>query len=291
MRCGSTWLHDQLSRHPGIHMSDPKQLEYFDRWILSRDLRWYASFFEPPPGEAPRPVRGEVTPFYARLKRASVERIHALMPNLRIVLTIRNPIDRVWSHALYDFGVYRKRDVGQLPLWRFPLHFERERTRRYTDYAQVIDTWAGVFGEEAVHVALFDDFEADPGAFLAGVFEHVGVDSAWRPPADQLRKRILAEGAAHQQRDMPDFLRWYLARQWLGPVRTLDARLGGRVSHWVRELETLSAEPHAAWPAVRFASRFGAALPERLAFWAYDRLNDARLARRWRTVLSDWEHA
>jgi hypothetical protein len=86
-------------------MSDCKEMSFFFMGqMLHHDLHWYEAHFNPEDGGKPRPVRGEISPLYARLKAWQVNRIAGWLPELRIILTLRHPIERVWSQALLEFG-------------------------------------------------------------------------------------------------------------------------------------------------------------------------------------------
>jgi hypothetical protein len=71
-------------------------------------------------------------------------------------------------------------------------------------------------------------------------------------------------------------------------MRRLNARLEGRISHWVDELDTLAREGRLNWRVQRQVNRLVMSMPERLAFAIYDRWRDARLARRWRSLLGEY---
>src|SRR5438067_1247995 len=112
MRCGSTWLYEVLKCHPDIRVSDRKEMHFFFmREMLQHDLDWYNAHFEPENGGEPKPVRGEISPVYARLKAWQVNRIAKLLPDLRIILTLRHPIERAWSQALLDLGYLNGSDM------------------------------------------------------------------------------------------------------------------------------------------------------------------------------------
>jgi hypothetical protein len=126
MRCGSTWLYKVLKCHPEIQMSECKEVDFFFmRQMLKHDLSWYEAHFKPDDGDEPKPVRGEISPRYARLKAWQVNRIAKLLPNLRIVLTLRHPIERLWSQTLYDFGRLAGRDVRKIGSVEFLYQLER----------------------------------------------------------------------------------------------------------------------------------------------------------------------
>ena len=84
------------------------------RRMLQHDLDWYEAHFESEDGLGPRPVRGEISPIYGRMKAWQVRRIANLLPDLRIILTLRHPIERVWSQALLEFGYLKGRDVREV---------------------------------------------------------------------------------------------------------------------------------------------------------------------------------
>ena len=82
--------------------------------MLLHDVDWYEAHFAPNDGGEPKPVRGEISPLYARLKAWQVNRIADLLPHLRIILTLRHPIERVWSQALFEFGYLESRDIRKI---------------------------------------------------------------------------------------------------------------------------------------------------------------------------------
>ena len=164
MRCGSTWLYQVLKLHPDIRMSDRKEMDFFFLpQMLQHDLKWYEAHFNPNNGSEPKPIRGEISPRYARLKGWQVKRIAELLPELRILLTLRHPIERVWSQTLYDFGRLQSRDIRSVSSVEFLRQLERARNRFSSDYLRTIEIWTKAFGREALHVSLFDQLRSDPG--------------------------------------------------------------------------------------------------------------------------------
>src|SRR5438270_6678949 len=137
MRCGSTWLYNVLKCHPDIRLSDCKEMSFFfTPRMLRHDLNWYEAHFESEDGVGPRPVRGEISPTYARLKAWQVNRIAKLLPDLRIILALRHPIERAWSQALLDLGYVLGRDVRKITSIDFIRQIERARNRLSSDYCR-----------------------------------------------------------------------------------------------------------------------------------------------------------
>jgi hypothetical protein len=286
MRCGSTWLYQVLKCHPDIQVSELKEVDFFFlHRMWHHDLDWYEALFEPKDGEELKPVRGEISPRYARLKAWQVRRIAELLPGLRIVLTLRHPIERVWSQTLYDFGRLQGRDVRKVSSLQFLRQLERARNRLSSDYLRTIKIWSNAFGLEALHIGLFEQLRDDPEPYLNGVLKHIGTSTPWRIPAEFVQKRIWSTNSlVRHQREIPEVVRWYIADQLLEPTERLNEFLEGRVSSWVEEMRAIRGRTRPSWRILREVNRTLLSVPERFAYEAYHATLDVRLRLRWRRL-------
>ena len=93
-KCGTTSLHTYLGLHPEIGVSREKELNFFLRPDGERDLDWYRSWFDPS-----KPVRGEASPGYTNhpLRPGVPERMHAVVPDARLIFVVRDPLKRALS--------------------------------------------------------------------------------------------------------------------------------------------------------------------------------------------------
>jgi len=98
MKCGSTSFARYLSAHPQVELSGPKEPNY---WSWRRFPAKYQSFFvnelpltEPGPGER---VSGEFSTSYL-VHPLVPRRVRANLPELKVFVLLRNPIDRAYSH-------------------------------------------------------------------------------------------------------------------------------------------------------------------------------------------------
>lgn len=97
-RGGTTSLHAYLRAHPRVEVPATKELHYVtDRFSRGRD--WYLGQFpaELPPGV----ITGEATP-YALFHPASPARLHEIAPDAKLIVLLRNPVDRAYSHFLLE---------------------------------------------------------------------------------------------------------------------------------------------------------------------------------------------
>jgi len=201
LRCGSTWLYNVLKCHPDTRLSNPKEMDFFFmRRMLQHDLDWYEAHFESEDGLGPRPVRGEISPIYGRLKAWQVRRIANLLPDLRIILTLRHPIERVWSQALLEFGYLKGRDVREVSSIAFLRQVERARNILSSDYCRTIKIWSNAFGWDALHIDFFDRLRDDPQAYINGVLRHIGATTPWALPAKFMKTKVHATPRNQQHR-------------------------------------------------------------------------------------------
>lgn len=286
MRCGTTWLYRVLKCHPGIHMSEIKEVDFFFlRPMLRHNFSWYEALFESNDGAELKPVRGEISPHYARLKKWQVRRVAEALPDLRLILTLRHPIERVWSQTLYDFGHLRGRDIRDVGSWEFLRQFERARNRSSSDYVHIVKTWLGAFGREALHIGFFDQLRADPQTFVDGVLKHIGASTPWSLPENLAQKKVWSTNSlVKRDREIPELVEWYIADRLLKTTERLNELLDGRVSHWVEELRTIRGKTRLSWRLWRELNRTLFTLPERLAYESYHFILDARLWLRWRKL-------
>jgi len=255
------------------------------REMLRHDWDWYEAHFEAEDGLGPRPVRGEISPIYGRLKAWQVNRIAKLLPNLRIILTLRHPIERAWSQALLEFGYLDRRDVRKVSSIDLARQVERARNRLSSDYCRTIKIWSNAFARDALHVDFFDRLRDEPEAYVNGVLRHIGATTPWTVPARFMKTKVHATNSlVGHNREIPEIVQWYIANRLLEPTKRLNELLEGRVSSWVDEMRTIRGKTRLSWRILTEVNRTVLSIPERLAYEAYHAVLDLRLWWRWRQL-------
>jgi hypothetical protein len=122
---------------------------------------------------------GDYSVNYLRSKVAP-RAIRARVPHAQIIVILRNPIERAFSHFLMDcrigrvndpFGVVLDRHIRDVG--RAAGHYEN-----YIEgglYADQIRRYVEVFGRDKVLILLYDDVVADFLDAVQRIFEHIGV--------------------------------------------------------------------------------------------------------------------
>ncbi len=94
-RCGTTSLFRSLMQHPRIRPPVKKEIHYFDdQYGLGLD--WYRSHF-PPVRLFEGLITGEASPYYL-FHPLAPSRVAEVYPDMKLIVLLRNPVDRAWSH-------------------------------------------------------------------------------------------------------------------------------------------------------------------------------------------------
>lgn len=186
---GTTSIYRYLDQHPEIFMCPDKGPNFFG-YEDARDWKWHDEG-EPPlmrhfkvatleeyerlfDGVTNERAVGEVSPQYFRCPTAA-RRIHDVIPEAKLVASLRNPADRAFSGFL--MRTRRGEVVGDAHSELTPQSshvkegFYFQRMKRYYD----------LFDREQIKIYLFDDFKRGPGDLVRDLFGFLGVDTGFEP--------------------------------------------------------------------------------------------------------------
>jgi hypothetical protein len=216
-RTGTTWLYYALVNHVGLPAPPLKETRFFDT-NFSKGPEWYRARFKLVEGQP----WGEICPTYF-ISPEAPERIAQLMPAVRIVCTLRDPVPRLYSlyRILNNTGAVR---VGFEEA--IVSYDELVETARYTFHVQ---RWLDVFGADRVLVMLYDDLLTDPYRYIKRFCEFIGAS----PPTQSAIPKGRIEAA--ERFKMPRFPQL--------------SRLTARTSNWLVE--------HQLHSVVSFGKRLG----------------------------------
>jgi hypothetical protein len=236
-KSGSTWLHHNLAAHPELFLPPEKEIHYFCHY-QHHTVGWYAAKFA---GGADR-VRGEITPNYASLEPQQVAMAHRVVPEARLLLMIRHPIDRAWSHAQMNLARQRGRAVEDVPEAEFVAHFRSRHSLDAGDYPAIVDRWTALYPEDRLWIGTYDRMVEDPVSLLRSVFAFLGVrtDVDWSAfPAQTIIDRGSPGEDLHGQRgggnQIPPRLREVLVEIHTPTIERARARFGALVEGWTVE--------------------------------------------------------
>ena len=167
-------------------------------------------------------VRGEATASYAVLDPDVIQDITTLKPNIKVILMVRDPITRAWSHAKKDLVRNRQRKFADVSPAEFEGFFADPYQRRCARYTEQIDNWSAHLQPHHLLVALFDDVDARPEALMLEIMSFLGVTSHPRYLSRELREPVNPTAA----KALPERYRLFLEDLLKDDIAGLEERLG-----------------------------------------------------------------
>lgn len=99
-KCGTSSLYSYLIQHPEVLASTRKEVGFFSE-KYEKGSSWYRARFPSLQEINSGFICGEATPEYFFHPHAA-RRIHELLPDIRLILLLRNPVDRAISHYYHS---------------------------------------------------------------------------------------------------------------------------------------------------------------------------------------------
>lgn len=262
VKAATDWLFDQLLHHPDFWIPPVKELRYLNlpvprmdntvrklshykpkRRSLAhdadlafleeaiplagqpRDLDRYAALFR----FKGTHLSGDISPGYYDLDGETIAAIARRFPALKIVLMLREPLERVWSHLSMrsregHFDTTLLEDAEAFARW-----FAESEVRRACFATQVAQNWATFAPNVAFRFFFFDDVEATPEAGRAAIITFLGGNpgkKSGKLAAGYNRKANLPKLA------MPEPIKTFLLAQLADEIRGCAEMFGGPAKKW-----------------------------------------------------------
>ena len=193
------------------------------RYLFRRmNDEWYASLFAPAQGK----VTGEITPDYATLDEDRIRHIHRLMPDVKLIFFMRNPIERAWSHAGMQLRSTSYQQQFPDALSAFRAHAKSQRSQERSDYMRTLRAWTSVFAPQQLFVGYLEDVHFRPRELLRRLCRFLGIAPA--PPSPDIRRKVHKGTSDH----IPLEVARYLAELHGARLERLARVLGGHAAWW-----------------------------------------------------------
>ena len=186
-KAGTTSLHEYLKKIPGIFMSDVKEPYYFCKTLIPidhyitpvRDKKKYLELFEKSKTEK---IVGESSVWYLSDPDASTL-IHQKVPNAKIIILLRDPVERAFSHYLMlegrkkfeslSFHEQIQKEIKHGLDYKTP-HIRLNGGFYYNDIKRYLDT----FGKNNVKIIMFEDFIINTKETMKSILDFLGVNAS-----------------------------------------------------------------------------------------------------------------
>lgn len=187
----------------------------------------------------PKKVVGEIAPEYGVLSDDSIRHIHTIMPDLKIIFIIRNPIDRVWSSTRMNLS-RENREFSTFTDTDFIASFNQRASRKRSDYLEIIKNWQKYFPKERFLVCFFDDLAKNPQGFINNIYDFLGVDKTLESLKPISAKPDNSYATAYKDKLSTD-LKKYLADMYYPQLKNLSNTFGHHATEWLRSADQILA--------------------------------------------------
>lgn len=202
-KCGTTSLYDDLIKHPSILPSFTKEVDFFNK-KFHKGVEWYRAHF---PSVVYKYcithiykqdfITGEASPDYI-IYPHSPKRISTVLPGVKIIVLLRNPVDRAYSHYYHEIRQKREtlsfEDAIGMEEERLRGEFEKMtndenyysfnyNTYSYLSrgiYIEQLKRWSNYFNKEQILILKSEDFFEDSQAVFQRTLQFLNLPS-WQP--------------------------------------------------------------------------------------------------------------
>lgn len=183
-KAGTTSLYHVLKQNPQIFLPERKEVNYFFlQSEYDKGFEHYLSHFEQVPPETL--AIGEASPGYICHPLAPA-RIHQWLPDAKLILTVRHPVDRAYSQYWDNRrSLSEHRTFEQAVETALHATYSPDKLGYFSrgTYIQYIRRYLELFDRQQLLVLPFEDLRTDSHAFYQRVFEFLGVDPEFTTPA------------------------------------------------------------------------------------------------------------
>lgn len=167
VKAATTWTALQLDKNPSLFVPGPEPHYFSTEYHQGKE--WYDRFFDT---AAETAIIGEKSADYLAHPKAA-ERIAADLPDTKLIVQLRNPVDRAYSDYCM---LYRRGTIRQSPEEYFNAKNEYQtRFLRGGLYAENLKTFFDRFSQDKILALLFEDIKDRPEWALDQVSAHIGV--------------------------------------------------------------------------------------------------------------------
>jgi len=240
-RCGTTYLASVLGRHPAVYMCPVKEPHYFafpdislnefrpalrkriEKFELNAYINQnkkepvhrmyfenkndYLKLFDDAPSDS---QLAEASPSYLWAEGAAA-RIHAENPDARIIIMIRNPVERALSQYFIErkMGMTKRTAVEDICFdLKFPVR-KWGASPLYAElgmYSKQVERYLNTFGKEKVFIGLLEDLEKNQDDFFFNLFQFLKLEPI----------NVSAETEGRNKSEIPRI-------DWLNDIRHIPA--------------------------------------------------------------------
>jgi len=182
---------------------------------------WYISLFKT---KRKYFAAGEITPAYSLLEDNEIKRIKEINSNIKIILILRNPIERAWSFLRWEWqlgniDIKSKENVMSVLI--------SDSFLKRGNYNSILNKWLKHFRKSQIKILFYDEIRNSPKSVLTSVFKFINVNPEHFDYSNC--KKIVA---ASKKMLIPDWIEIELKKIFEPSMAEIASELGGYAGIW-----------------------------------------------------------
>ena len=183
-RCGTTSLYNYINKHPNVLPAFRKEVHFFDN-SYTKGINWYRAHFSHQWDQwylrrkyAQSFITGEASPYYLFHPHVP-ERVFETLPHIKLIVILRNPIDRAYSHYHHEVNIGIENLTFEDALQREQKNIDKETQKILSDphnknffyqhytylskgiYINQLSKWAKLFNKKSILILDLESLESD----------------------------------------------------------------------------------------------------------------------------------
>lgn len=202
------------------------------KWNFAREYNdnWYLSLFNNLEG-----YKGEITPSYSILNLEDIKEMHKLLPGVKLVLMLRNPIERAWSHYRSDINDKFRVDVNNINSIEIIEFMKTDGQVLRSNYLRTIKNYLEVFEEDQILIGFYDAIKNCPEDLIKDIINHICGENSIDISHLNLNE---ITSISRNKIDCPKEVLEYLKEVNYYQIKELSDEYGGYFTKWYNELYT-----------------------------------------------------
>ena len=171
------WMARRLKAHfqalAGLKLNWAELKWDFRYFVLPHNDKWYLSLFNN------KKVSGDISPSYALLPEKEIESLKNLNPDVKIIISLRDPVERQWSRVKMKIKTRsrkKKQNLIQDNAKLIEQIIEDKHNNSSFDYVEIIERWSKYFPQKNIFVFFYEELLNDPSRLLNDLCIFLGID-------------------------------------------------------------------------------------------------------------------